>query len=116
MEASNSDHYYYLVEWDDTVHRPPYTVIHGINLNPGVEREEFEIFMAEQGFQMVGNITTRAGAVAAQYLLTDVTGDPPKRFEDLDFSLECFGQRASITKFRLVSSWNRMEEEHKPTS
>jgi hypothetical protein len=70
--------------------------------------------MAEQGFQMVGNVNTRAGAVASQYLLTDVTGDPPKRYEDLDFNLECFGQRASVTKFRLVSSWKRMPEENKP--
>jgi len=114
MAEENSNLYYYLVEWDDTVHRPPYTVIHGINLNPGVEREEFEKFMAEQGFQMVGNVNTRAGAVAAQYLLIDVTGDPPKRFEVLDLSLECFGQRASVTKFRLVSSWKRMAEENMP--
>lgn len=110
MAEENSDHYYYLVEWDDTVHRPPYTVIHGIHLNPGVGREEFEKYMAEEGFLMAGNVNTRAGAVAAQYLLVDVTGDPPKRFEGLDFNLECFGQRASVTKLRVVSSWKRMEK------
>jgi hypothetical protein len=89
-------------------------VIHGIRLNPGVGPEEFEKFMAEEGFQMAGNVSTRAGAVAAQYLLMDVTGDPPKRFEGLDFNLECFGQRASVTKLRVVSSWRRMDKDNEP--
>jgi hypothetical protein len=107
MTEESSYDYWYVVEWDDSVHRPPYTVMHGIKLNPGVQREDFEKFMAEEGFARVGDVRTRAGAVAAQYLLTDTTGDPPLRFEELDLGLEPFGTRASITKFRVVGSWRR---------
>lgn len=110
MSAENAYDYLYVVQWDDSVHSPPYTVMHGIKLNPEVNREEFEKFMAEEGFSLVGNVSTRAGAVAGQYLLTDTTGDPPLRFEDLDLNLESFGEQASVTKFRVAVSWRREEE------
>ena len=42
--------YLYGVEWDGSVHRPPYTVTHKIKLNSGVNREDFEKFMAGDGF------------------------------------------------------------------
>jgi len=84
--------------------------MHGIKLNPEANREDFEKFMAKEGFPLVGNVQTKAGAVAPQYLLTDTTGDPPMRFEELDLSLDSFGGRASLTKFRVVGSWKKPQE------
>jgi len=110
MTEESSYDYLYVVEWDDSVHRPHYTVMHRIKLNPGVNEEDFEKFMAEEGFARVGNVSTRAGAVAAQYLITDTTGAPPLRFEELDLGLEPFGTSASATKFCVVGSWRRAEE------
>jgi hypothetical protein len=69
--------------------------------------------MAEEGFPNVANLSTRAGAVAAQYLLADTTGASPLRYEDLDVGLDFFGRRASVMKFRVVSSWKRMAEKNK---
>ncbi len=102
--------YLYIVEWDDSVHRPPYTVFHEIKLNSGINRIDFEKFMIDEGFSRAGNVSTRAGSIAAQYLLTDTTGNPPLRFEDLDLSLESFGKRKSVTKFTVVGSWKRKEK------
>jgi hypothetical protein len=110
MTDVSSYDYLYIVEWDDSVHRPPYTVMHRIKLNPEVSREDFEKFMVEEGFPPVGKVSTRAGAVAAQYLLIDTTGDPPMRLEELDLNLGSFGSRTSVTKFRVVSSWKRAED------
>jgi hypothetical protein len=98
--------YLYVVEWDDSVHRPPYTVTHKIKLNSGVNREDFEKFMADDGFAQVAAVKTRIGEVAAQYLLTEASG-PPTRPEDLDLDLSSFATRTSVTKFRCVSSWRR---------
>jgi hypothetical protein len=110
MTEEKSYNYLYVVEWDDAVFHPPYTVMHEIKLNPEVNRGDFEKFMSEEGFARVGNVITRIGGIAAQYLLTDVTGAPPLRLEDLDLGLEAFGTRALVTKFRVVGSWRRMKE------
>jgi hypothetical protein len=53
MTEKSSYDYLYVVEWDDSVHRPPYTVMHGIKLNPGINRKDFEKFMAEEGFPLL---------------------------------------------------------------
>ena len=70
MANESSYDYLYVAEWDDSVHRPPYTVMHEISLNPGANREDFEKFMVEEGFSQVSQVKTKAGEVAAQYLLT----------------------------------------------
>ena len=99
--------YLYVVEWDDSVHRPPYTVMHRIKLNPGVSREDFEKFMADDGFvAQVSEVETRIGQVAAQYLLAESSG-PPLRAEELDLDLSSFANRTSVTKFTIVASWRR---------
>jgi hypothetical protein len=84
--------------------------MHGIKLNPGVSRTDFEKFMSEEGFAM-GDVLTRAGAVATQYLLTDTTGQPPLAFEDSNLSLESFGNRTSVTKYHVVGTWRRIDKE-----
>ena len=66
--------------------------------------------MATEGFPLVGKVSTRAGSVAAQYLLTDTSEDPPLRFEELDLNLESFASRTSVSKFRVVSSWKKAQE------
>ena len=98
--------YLYVVEWDGSVHRPPYTVTHKIKLNSGVNREDFEKFMADDGFAQVAAVKTRIGGVAAQYLFTEASGSPA-RLEELDVDLSSFATRTSVTKFRCVSSWKR---------
>ena len=102
MTDENLYDYLYVVEWDASVHRPPFTVMHKIKLNPGVKPEDFEKFMAEEGFACVGSVKTRAGAVAAQHLLTDATGNSPQRFEELDFHLDPFGTRVSVATFSVA--------------
>jgi hypothetical protein len=109
MAQDGSYDYLYVVEWDDSVHDPPYIVMHGIKLNSDVNREVFEKFMTAEGFPLVGNINTRAGSVAAQYLFTYSTGRPG-RFEELDLILDSFGTRQSVTTFRVVGIWRRAEE------
>ncbi len=99
--------YVYIVEWDDTVHRPPFTVTHNIKLKPGVSREAFEKFMTDKGFAQAAAVKTRMGEVAAQYLLTESSG-PPARPEDLDLDVSSFASRTDFTKFKCVSSWRRM--------
>ena len=106
MVDESSIDYLYIVEWDEAVHRPPYTVMHRIKLNRGVNWEDFEKFMADEGFSQVGAVATRIGEVAAQYLLTESSG-PPFRAEELDLDLSSFATRTSATKFALVSSWRR---------
>jgi hypothetical protein len=81
MPEESSYDYLYVAEWDDSVHRPPYTVMHTIKLKPGISREDFEKFVTDQGFPSVGNVTTRAGAVATQYLLADTTGSPQRAWK-----------------------------------
>ena len=98
--------YLYVVEWDDSVHRTPYTVTHKIKLNSGVKQEDFEKFMADDGFAQVAAVKTRIGEVAAQYLLEEAVG-PPTRPEDLDLDLSSFATRPSVTKFKRVLSWRR---------
>ena len=98
--------YLYVVEWDASVHRPPYTVTHAIKLNAGVDPADFERFMLEEAFPRAGKVSTRAGGVAAQYLLVDA-GDPPDRFEMLDVSLEAFGARTTQTAYRLLGRWSK---------
>jgi hypothetical protein len=110
MTSTKSPDYLYVVEWDDSVHRPPYTVIHEIDLADGVSPAEFEKFMQQKGFAKMGEVLTRAGAVAAQRLLTDVSGDPPLRFEDLDLDVSAFGERSSVRKYRVVGQWSRSDD------
>lgn len=109
MANESSYDYLYVAEWDDSVHRPPYTVMHEISLNPGANREDFEKFMVEEGFSQVSQVKTKAGEVAAQYLLT-VSSGPPLRLEELDLDLTSFGTRTSVTKFRVAHSWRRTED------
>ena len=108
MADESSYDYLYVVVWDDSVHRPPYTVMHKISLNAGVSREDFEKFMAKEGFAQVSQVKTRDGQVAAQYLFTESSG-PPLRPEELDLDLTSFGTRTSATKFTVVQSWRRTE-------
>lgn len=61
MADESTFDYLYVVEWDDSVHRPPYTVIHRIKLNPSVGREDFEKFIVDDGFLQVGKIKARSG-------------------------------------------------------
>jgi hypothetical protein len=107
MAGTSSPDYVYIVEWDDSVHRPPFTVVHGITLNQGVSRADFEKFVAEEAFARVGDVRTKAGTVAAQYLVADTTGDPPLRLEDLDFDVDRFGKRMTVSKYRVIASWAR---------
>lgn len=107
MAGTSSPDYLYVVEWDDSVHRPPFTVVHAITLNQGVSRADFEKFAAEDAFARVGDVRTRAGAVAAQYLVTDTSGDPPLRLEELDLEIDKFGKRTTVSKYRVVASWVR---------
>jgi len=107
MDGTSSPTYLYIVEWDDSVHRPPFTVVHGITLNEGVSRADFEKFVAEEAFAHVGDVRTKAGAVAAQYLVTDTSGDPPLRLEELDFDVGRFGKRTIVSKYRVIASWAR---------
>lgn len=109
MTQNDAYDYIYIVQWDNSVHRPPYVVHHGIKLNPGVNRADFEKFMKEKAFSLVGNVSTRAGGIEAQYLLTDVTGSPPLRFEDLDLNLESLGTGISVKKFIMSGSWSKAE-------
>ena len=109
MAQDDTYDYLYIVQWDNSDHRSSYTVHHGIKLNPGVDRADFEQFMKEKGLSPVGSVSTRAGEIVAQYLLTDVTGSPPGRFEDLDLNLESFGKRTSIKKFVISCSWSKAE-------
>jgi len=110
MTQNDAHDYIYIVQWDDSVHRPSYMVHHGIKLNPGVDRADFEKFMKEKGFALIGNVKTRAGGIEAQYLLTDDTGNPPTRFETLDLNLESFGTHASVKKFKMSGSWKKALE------
>jgi hypothetical protein len=105
--ADDAFDYLYLVEWDDSVHRPPSSVLHAITLNPGVSRADFERFMIETGFAMAGEVRTRAGRIAVQHLLAETSGEPPLRFEEIDIDLEPLGQRASVRKFRVLGTWTR---------
>ena len=106
MVDENSYDYLYVVAWDDSVHRPPYTVAHKIKLNSGVNRKDFEKFMAGDGFAQAAAVQTRMGRIKAQYLFNKAPGSPT-RAEDLDVDLSSFAARTSVTKFRCVSSWRR---------
>ena len=106
MADENLIDYLYVAVWDDVVHRPPFTVMHRIKLNDGVNREEFERFMAEDGFSQAAAASTRIGNIEAQYLLTE-SSSTPQRVEDLDLDLSSFGSQTSVSSFRLVHSWRR---------
>ena len=98
--------YLYVVEWDESVHRPSYTTTHKIKLNPGVDRQDFEDFMANDGFAQTAAVSTRMGAVVAQHLLTKLSG-PPTRLEDLDVDISSFATRSSVTLATRILSWRR---------
>jgi hypothetical protein len=108
MADENSFDYLYVVEWDDVVHRPPYTVMHRIKLKPGASRQAFERFMAGDGFSQVSEVQTRIGQVAAQYLYeTTQSSGVPSRVEELDVDLSSFTDGAPISSFKVVASWRR---------
>lgn len=98
--------YLHIVEWDDSVIRPPITVMHKIKLNPDVSSEDFENHFKEKGFP---KIITRAGGAVKQYLLTKAS-NPPGRFEMLDLDIEGFGEQTSVTSYRIVNSGKEGEE------
>ena len=100
--------YLYVAEWDDSVHRPPYSVMHEITLNDGVAHEEFEKFMANEGFAQAEATSTRIGKIAAQYLLRPAAS-VPSRVEDLDLDLSSFATCTSASTLQLVHSWRRNE-------
>lgn len=106
--ADQSFDYLYVAEWDDTVHRPPFTVMHEITLNDGIAHEEFEKFMANEGFAQAAASSTRIGQIAAQYLLRPAASIP-SRVEDLDLDLSSFATRPSASTLQLVHSWRRNE-------
>lgn len=98
--------YLYIAEWDDSVHCPPFTVMHKITLRPGVTHEEFEKFVSDNGFSQAGGISTRVGQIAAQYLLKPASG-VPSRVEDLDVDLSPLATCSSATTLQLVHGWRR---------
>jgi hypothetical protein len=74
MSHSDEVKYVWAVEWN-TRFAPQDRdkrgmVFYDVTLLPGVTEEEFEKFLAEEGFQAVGGILTRAGlGIEQQYLL-----------------------------------------------
>jgi hypothetical protein len=110
MSDQKKHDYLYVVDWDDSVHRPPYTVVHGVTLRPGVEGADLEKHVREGAFAQVGNLRTRAGQVARQALLVHAARTPG-RLEELDFDLESFGTSTVLGGYRVVASWERAQGE-----
>ncbi len=107
MTEGKSHRYIYVVEWDDSVVKPPVIVTHRITLLPEVRVDDFEQFMVTEAFKRLGEVRTRSGRVARQQLLKDVTGEAPERFSDLDVNIDNFGLRTSYSNFVEIGHWER---------
>ena len=107
MTDGKAHRYIWVVEWDESVVKPSVIVTHRITLLSEVRVDDFEQFMIMDAFERLGEVRTRAGRVARQQLLRDVTGETPERFADLDVSLDNFGLRTSYSGFAEVGRWER---------
>lgn len=107
MTNGKAHRYIHVVEWDESVIKPAVIVTHRITLLPEVRVDDFEQFMIMEAFERLGEVRTRAGRVARQQLLKDVTGDTPERFNDLDVNIDNFGTHTSYSSFVEVGRWER---------
>jgi hypothetical protein len=71
--------YVWAVEWDNPFKQQDNRgmVFYNVTLLPGVTGEEFEKFLAEEGFPAVAGISTRAVRFGHQYLLRYSEGEGP---------------------------------------
>ena len=106
MANENTFDYLYVQDWEDGHEVHTWTVMNRIKLNPGVKGEDFEKFMADDGFSKVSSVSTRVGTVIAQSLFKQGLG-APGRVETLDVDLSSFATRTSVASLAPVCSWHR---------
>jgi hypothetical protein len=79
MSDDNEVKYVWAVEWDNPFRKQDNRgmVFYDVTLLPGVTGEEFEKFLAEEGFPAVEGISTRAVRFGHQYLLRSSETEGP---------------------------------------
>ena len=102
MSGDSEVKYVWAVEWDNPFAQENHRgiVFYDVTLLPGVSEEDFQKFLAEEGFPAVGGILTRSVRFTQQYLLrrSEEEGlDPLSRIQKKDVA-EKLG---SICKHRI---------------